>query len=190
METIQVFEVGDIVRCVARTDGERVLLRGEKYRIMYVCTDMFVMVERVEDGQPIQGAWNPSRFVLWDQEVPVITNDLEALTTLSNQIHADNVKAGWWDQADNPLIVATKIALIHSEVSEAMEGDRRGLMDDHLPQHTMLACELGDVFIRLADLAGFLKIDLGRVIADKLAYNAKRADHKPENRKAKGGKKY
>lgn len=114
----------------------------------------------------------------------------EELTKLSRQIHQANVESGWWDQADNPLIVATKIALIHSEVSEALEGDRKGLMDDHLPQHTMLACECADIFIRLADLCGYLKIDIGAIVRDKLEYNAKRADHKPENRKARGGKKY
>lgn len=190
METIKVFEIGDYVRCVDRPDGENPILRGEKYRVTYVCTDTFIMLERVSDGYLISGAWSPRRFELWDQEVPVITTELEALTTLSEKIHADNVKAGWWDQADNPLIVATKIALIHSEVSEALEGDRRGLMDDHLPQHTMLAAELCDILVRALDLCGFLKIDISQVLCDKLAYNAKRADHKPENRKARGGKKY
>jgi NTP pyrophosphatase (non-canonical NTP hydrolase) len=114
----------------------------------------------------------------------------EALNEACKSIHRSNVDAGWWDSKDNPLVVPTKMALIHSEVSEAMEGHRKGLMDDHLPHRTMLACELADVFIRVADLAGFLGIDLGTVIAEKAAYNKARADHKPENRAKKGGKKY
>lgn len=144
-------------------------------------------LDNEEDG------WYHGRFIPYTPPQTTskhLYDKFTAVTELANSIHADNVKAGWWDQADNPLIVATKLALIHSEVSEALEGDRKGLMDDHLPQHTMLACECADIFIRLADLAGFLKIDLGAVVQDKLAYNAKRADHKPENRQAKGGKKY
>lgn len=114
----------------------------------------------------------------------------ETLTTISKHLHQENLEAGWWDQKDNPLIVPTKLALIHSEISEAMEGHRRGLMDDHLPHRTMLEMELVDVLVRVFDLAGFLGIDLGTVIAEKAAYNKARADHKPENRAKKGGKKY
>lgn len=186
------YKSGDIVVCIDADGTEGLLREKYAYTVDKVAGD-FVYLEGVQNE-----GWFYLRFaaVRKSETYPFVMDILtprvpyESLTLMANQIHADNVKAGWWDQADNPLIVATNIALIHSEVSEAMEGDRRGLMDDHLPQHTMLACELGDVFIRLADLAGYLKIDLGRVIADKLAYNAKRADHKPENRKARGGKKY
>lgn len=37
-------------------------------------------------------------------------------------------------------------------------------------------------------LAAGMGLDLGGAIADKLAFNAARADHRPENRKAAGGK--
>jgi NTP pyrophosphatase (non-canonical NTP hydrolase) len=63
-------------------------------------------------------------------------------------------------------------------------------MDDHLPLRSMLEVELADAVIRIADLAGALDLDLGGAIAEKLAYNAKRADHNPENRAAAGGKAY
>jgi len=85
-------------------------------------------------------------------------------------------------------IVAEKLCLIHSEVSEAMEGYRKGLMDDHLPHRPMIEVELADAVIRIADLAGALGLDLGGAIAEKLQYNQARADHKPENRAKEGGK--
>lgn len=122
--------------------------------------------------------------------IPVERADPIILNQITREIHEANVAAGWWDNADNPLIVPAKLALIHSEVSEALEGHRKGLMDDHLPNRTMIEAELADVFIRLADLAGFLEIDLGTVVSEKLAYNASRADHKPQNRQLAGGKKY
>ena len=119
--------------------------------------------------------------------------------------HGAAFKAGWWmdlptgqDHAQEvrngtrlgKALVAEKLCLIHSEISEGMEGHRKGLMDDKLPHRTMLEVELADALIRICDLAGAMHLDLGGAIAEKLAFNAQRADHKPENRAAPGGKKF
>ena len=85
--------------------------------------------------------------------------------------------------------IATKLALIHSEVSEALEGVRKGKMDDHLPDLPAIEVELADAAIRIFDLAGALYLDLGSAIVRKLAYNAQRKDHTREARAAAGGKK-
>lgn len=71
-----------------------------------------------------------------------------------------------------------------------MEGHRKGLMDDKLPHRPMIEVELADAVIRIGDLCGALGLDLGGAISEKLIYNSNRADHKLENRKAEGGKKY
>ena len=86
--------------------------------------------------------------------------------------------------------MAQKLCLIHSEISEAMEGHRKGLMDDKLPHRPMMEVELADAVIRIFDLAGALDFDLGGAIAEKMAFNAQRPDHKLENRVAEGGKAY
>lgn len=88
---------------------------------------------------------------------------------------------GWW---------AKQVNLIHSEISEAVEGRRKGLMDDHLPHRKMEEVEMADAVIRILHLAGRFEYDLAGAIEEKLQYNAKRADHKPENRAAAGGKKF
>lgn len=80
------------------------------------------------------------------------------------------------------------LCLIHSEISEAMEGARKGLMDEHLPNRPSLEVELADAVIRIFDMAGGMRLDLPGAIADKLVYNASRADHRHENRAAAGGK--
>lgn len=85
---------------------------------------------------------------------------------------------------------AEMLCLIHSEISEAMEGERKGLMDDHLPNRPMAEVELADAVIRIGDYCGRWGYDLGGAIEEKLAYNATRADHKPENRSKEGGKKF
>lgn len=124
------------------------------------------------------------------EDVDVKTLAASILTNKAKRLHKDNTEKGWWDDKDNPLIVPTKLMLTVSEIAEAMEGDRKNLQDDHLPQYTMLECEIADAMIRLLDLAGFLQSDIGQVIEDKLAYNRKRADHTRENRAKEGGKKY
>lgn len=111
---------------------------------------------------------------------------------LQSACHGASTKAGWWNGVDvhDINVVPTKLCLIHSEISEAMEGHRKNLMDSHLPHRSMIEVELADAVIRIADLAGALGLNLGCAIAEKMAYNATRADHKPEARAAANGKAY
>lgn len=117
---------------------------------------------------------------------------------LQTTCHGAAKDSGWWTDLNtgepiDPLknrVVPEKLCLIHSEVSEGMEGYRKGLMDDKLPHRPMLEVELADAVIRIADLCGAMGYDLGGAIAEKMAFNAKRPDHKPENRRAAGGKSF
>lgn len=122
-----------------------------------------------------------------------------AVNALVDHIHGANVTAGWWTDLNTgedlrhttpgpKRNVPEMLCLVHSEVSEGLEGYRKNLPDDKLPHRPMLEVELADVIIRVCDLAGGLGYDLGGAIAEKLAYNASRADHKPENRRQAGGK--
>jgi len=115
---------------------------------------------------------------------------------LVEHCHGRSKAAGWWNDLETgePLdakaLTPEKLCLVHSEISEAMEGHRKGLQDDKLPHRPMVEVELADAVIRIADLAGALGLDLGGAIAEKMEFNASRADHKIENRKAAGGKRY
>lgn len=106
--------------------------------------------------------------------------------------HSRSVAAGWYTDIKTGLPldrnVPEMLCLIHSEVSEAMEGFRKRLKDDKLPHRDMMEVELADTLIRIFDLAGYMQFDLGGAVAEKLAYNANRADHKIENRITDGGK--
>ena len=82
------------------------------------------------------------------------------------------------------------LMLCVSELSEAMEGDRKGLMDDKLPTEKMFDVELADALIRILDLAAGKGVNLGKMVRLKLVYNKHREDHKLENRRLPNGKKY
>lgn len=101
--------------------------------------------------------------------------------------HGLALDAGWHDK---PREVGTMLCLVHSEVSEAMEGFRKDLNDDHLKNRKMAEVELADAVIRIFDLAGAQGFDLGGALVEKLQYNSQRADHKKENRDKKGGKRF
>lgn len=115
------------------------------------------------------------------------------LNEMVKECHGRAVRAGWFTNIETgePLDrnVPEMLCLIHSEVSEALEGYRKDLNDTHLPNRKMIEVELADTLIRIFDLCGYLKLDVGQSYAEKLCYNATRLDHKLETRKAAGGKK-
>jgi NTP pyrophosphatase (non-canonical NTP hydrolase) len=127
--------------------------------------------------------------------------DINSINTaadiLQYECHQAAKSAGWWIDpktgasiTDNPYCFSSKLCLVHSEISEAMEGDRKDLMDDKLPHRKMREVELADAVIRIFDMAGAYQMDLAGAIAEKMFYNQSRADHKIENRAQSGGKSY
>lgn len=119
------------------------------------------------------------------------------LTALSDRIHANNVKAGWWtdlktgEDLHGKRNIPELLMLTVSEVSEAMEAHRKRLMDDKLPHRPGLRVELADAVLRILDLVGSQDNEehpFGELLVEKCAYNAKREDHRPENRLKDGGK--
>ena len=96
----------------------------------------------------------------------------DAVLLLQDACHTASINGGWWTCPETGGYLG------------------KDLMDDHLPHRKMMEVELADAMIRICDLAGGKGYDLGGAIAEKLAYNAQRADHKIENRIKDGGKKY
>lgn len=116
-----------------------------------------------------------------------------SVAELVREAHENAVKHGFWDDAPD---FGTSIALIHSELSEALEEMRAGnrirpgaptlpvyysgggyvatapTEACHKPEG--YATELADAVIRIADLCGYMGVDLAAVIREKMAYNATR----------------
>ena len=118
-----------------------------------------------------------------------------AMDALKVHIH-DNwaIPKGWWTDLatgkPKERNVGELIALCHSELSEALEGHRKGKSDEHCPEFSSLEVELADCIIRICDMAGGMDLQLGAALIAKMKYNHTREDHKIENRKKVDGKKF
>lgn len=94
-----------------------------------------------------------------------------SLNELAATINEINVANGWkiatpetWeDERHLPAL----LCLVHSEISEALEGFRHGDREN-------VAEELADALIRILDIAGGLGIDMDREVHAKLEVNRHR----------------
>ena len=91
---------------------------------------------------------------------------------MQNEMHQVAVSKGFHDK---PVEDGTRLALIHSEVSEVLEALRKGNPpDDKVPEFTGEEAELADVVIRVMDYAGAKGLRIAEAIVAKSQYNKTR----------------
>ena len=101
---------------------------------------------------------------------------------LSGQVSAIAESKGWF--IDPQSTMAEGIALMHSELSEALEADRHGNPpSDHLPAFSGVEEELADVIIRIMHHACVRRLNVAQAVLEKIEFNASRPYRH-------GGKKY
>ena len=99
----------------------------------------------------------------------------EGVEQLMERAHRNSVNKGFWDGTPLPDLTAetraSKIALMHSELSEMLEAVRKPGADSHCPLFTSEEIELADLLIRAGDYAAARRLRLAQAVLAKMEFN-------------------
>ena len=105
---------------------------------------------------------------------------VKTINSVGSIVHSIACKKGWWEGERND---GELIALMHSEISEALEALRHGNpRSEHIPQFSGVEEEMADLIIRVLDAAAARGWRVGEALVAKIQFN--------QGRPYKHGKKF
>jgi hypothetical protein len=117
---------------------------------------------------------------------------LSAIKILTAELHLNSLDKGFWDEEDallekchentklyrrvKQLFNAEKIALMHSELSEGLEGCRKDgeILDTHCPDFLNIEIEMADAIIRILEFCQRRNFRIGDALIAKHNFNLTR----------------
>lgn len=102
---------------------------------------------------------------------------VEAYEEYAEYVHEWAVRKGWWDievKEGGERNDAEMIALMHSELSEALEGLRGSLDSTKIPGYLNVEEELADCIVRIMDYGSARGLRIGEALVLKQRFNEKR----------------
>lgn len=182
-----------------RGSGKTVLAQAIADVLKAAGVGVTLVKDRDDDRLLVDQSFDPVEFVSSNRAAAAMESlDIEqqaliGIRAAQQLAHKTATDAGWYRDPSTGEAISRNfgevVSLMHSELSEALEADRKGLMDDKLPHRDGREVEFADCIIRILDTAAALGLDVAGALIEKNRYNKERADHKLANRAA-GGKRY